>query len=46
MKRNPVVFFEVIFFGVLFGQVCGNFGKNPSHPQTCSCSCGSDLHKI
>jgi len=21
-----------------FGQVCGNLGKNPSHPQTFACS--------
>jgi len=37
MKRNAVVFiylfFEVIFFGVFFGHVWGNLGKNPSHPQ-------------
>jgi len=26
-------FLEVIFFGVFFGQVWGNLGKNPSHPK-------------
>jgi len=25
-------FLRVIFFGVFFGQVWGNLGKNPSHP--------------
>jgi len=38
MKRNAVVFLEVIFFGVFFGQVWGNLGKNPSHPQKFACS--------
>jgi len=33
IKRNAVVFLEVILFGVVFGQVWGNLGKNPSHPQ-------------
>jgi len=31
-------FLEVIFFGVFFGQVWGNLGKNPSHPQKFACS--------
>ena len=26
-------FLEVIFFGAFFGQVYGNLGENPSHPQ-------------
>jgi len=33
-----LVFLEVIFFGVFFGQVWGNLGKNPSHPQKFACS--------
>jgi len=32
MKRHAT-FFEVIFFGVFFGQVWGNLGNNPSHTQ-------------
>jgi len=31
-------FLEVIFFEVFFGQVCGNLGKNPSHPEKDVCS--------
>jgi len=27
------VFFIFVFFGWVFGQVCGNMGKNPLHPQ-------------
>ena len=38
MKRNAVIFLEVIFFGVFFGQVWGNLGKNPLHPQKFACS--------
>jgi len=40
MERNVVVFvfFNFIFFGLFFGQVCGNLGKNPSHPQKFACS--------
>jgi len=33
-----IYFFEVIIFGLFFGQVCGNFGKNPSHSQAFACS--------
>jgi len=35
MKWNAVVFLEVI----IFGQVWGNLGKNPSHPLKFTCSC-------
>jgi len=28
---------EVIFFGVFFGQVWGNLGKNLSHPSKFAC---------
>jgi len=38
MRRNAVFFFEVVFFGVFFGQVYGNLGKNPLHPQKFACS--------
>jgi len=38
MRRNAVVFLEIIFFGVFFGRVWGNLGKNPSHPQELACS--------
>jgi len=32
------LFLEVIFFRIFFGQVWGNLGKNPSHPQKFACS--------
>jgi len=32
------LFLEVISSGVFFWQVCGNLGKNPSHPQKFACS--------
>jgi len=32
------LFLEVTFFGVFFGQVWGNLGKNYSHPQKFACS--------
>jgi len=38
MKWNAVVSLEVIFFGICFGQVWGNFCKNPSHPKKFACS--------
>jgi len=42
------VFLEVTFFGIIFGQVFGNSGKNPSHLQKFACSYTyalTDLHK-
>jgi len=39
MKRNAIVFLEVIFFGVFFRQVWENLGKSPSHPQEFALSC-------
>jgi len=36
MKSRFFVF-EVIFFGVFYGQFRGNLGKNPSHPQNFAC---------
>jgi len=40
MQSFVFLFFivKVIFFGVFFGQVRGNLGKNPSHPQKFACS--------
>jgi len=32
MQSFFFAFFEIIFFGVFFGQVWRNLGKNPSHP--------------
>jgi len=37
-NQNADVFMEIIFFGVFFGQVWGNLGKYPSHPQKFACS--------
>jgi len=37
LKSKYSRFLEVIF-GVFFGQVWGNVGKNASHPQKVACS--------